>query len=231
MGFIRLQLALLLLLLAGLWSQMSDYLEDAIRNWFKGSAFPTAPTDLLVALYTAAPSDSGGGTEVVTGRGYIRQAVAASAWTSGAAGSGQISNTNTVAFPAGSGGGYGTVTHFGVFDDNAVSGGGNTTLAADPALGATNFKVTAITNFAVGDWVRIDTGANREYRRITAVGTAGSGGTGIDIDGATTIDHANGVAFVEVGNLLMWNALGASKTINDGDIAQFAAGQLSLTFA
>lgn len=212
-------------------SQMSDYLEDAIRNWHKGTAFPTAPTDLLLALFTAAPSDSGGGTEVVTGVGYLRKPmVAATEWTSGAAGTGQIQNTNAVAFAAASGS-WGTITHFGVYDDNPVAGGGNTTLAADPALGATNFKVTAVTNFAVGDWVRIDTGANREYRRITAVGTSGSGGTGIDVDGATTIDHANGVAFVEVGNLLMWNALGASKTVGASDVVQYAAGALSLTWS
>lgn len=212
-------------------SQMSDYLEDAIRNYFKGSAFPAAPSDILLALYTAAPSDSGGGTEVTTGVGYIRKNMVASTdWTSGAAGSGQIQNTSAVAFAAATGS-WGTVTHFGVFDDLAVTGGGSTTLAADPALGATNFKVTAVTNFAVGDWVKIDTGGNREYRKITAVGTSGSGGTGIDVDGAAGIDHANGVAFVEVGNLLMWNALGASKAVGNGDVVQFAAGALSLTFA
>lgn len=211
-------------------SQMSDYLEDAIRNYFKGTAFPAVPTDLLIALYTAAPSDSGGGTEVTTGVGYWRAAMPASGWTSGAAGTGQISNTAAITFPTASGS-WGTVTHFGVFDDLAVAGGGSTTLAADPALGATNFKVTAVTNFAVGDWVRIDSGANREYRKITAVGTSGSGGTGIDVDGATTIDHANGVAFVEVGNLLMWNTLGSSKAVGASDVVQFAAGQLALTFA
>lgn len=213
-------------------SQMSDYLEDAIRNYFKAVAFPAVPTDLLIALYTAAPSDSGGGTEVTTGVGYIRAALGAAAgWTSGGAGSGSLSNTGAIVFPTATGAGWGTVTHVGVYDDLAVTGGGSTTLAADPALGATNFKVTAVTNFAVGDWVRIDSGANREYRKITAVGTAGAGGTGIDVDGAAAIDHANGVAFVEVGNLLMWGALTASKAVGAGDVFQFAAGQLALTFA
>lgn len=211
-------------------SQMSDYLEDAIRNYFKGTTFPAVPVDVLIAAYTAAPSDSGGGTEVTTGVGYWRAAMAVSGWTSGSAGSGQISNTAAITFPTASGS-WGTVTHFGVFDDLAIAGGGSTTLAADPALGATNFKVTAVTNFNVGDWVRIDTGGNKEYRKITAVGTSGSGGTGIDVDGATTIDHANGVAFVEVGNLLMWGALAASKAVGASDVLQFAAGQLQLTFA
>jgi hypothetical protein len=64
-----------------------------------------------VALYTAAPSDSGGGTEVSTG-GYARQAV-----TFGAASSpgGTTSNTGAVSFTA-SGANYGTVTHIGIFD-------------------------------------------------------------------------------------------------------------------
>lgn len=211
-------------------SQMSDYLEDAIRNYFKGSAFPAVPTDLLIALYTAAPSDSGGGTEVTTGVGYWRAALAASGWTSGAAGGGSISNTGAITFPTASGS-WGTITHVGVFDDLAIAGGGSTTLAADPALGATNFKFTAVTNFAVGDWIRIGTAGQREYRRITAVGTAGAGGTGVDVDGATTIDHANAETVVEVGNLLMWGALTASKAVGSGDVFQFAAAQLALTFA
>lgn len=212
-------------------SQMSDYLEDAIRNYLRGTAFPAVPVDLLVALYTAAPSDSGGGTEVTTGVGYYRIGVPVGNWTAGAAGTGQISNTNPITFPAASGAGWGAVTHVGIFDDLAIAGGGNTTLAADPALGATNFRVTAVTNFAVGDWVRIDTAGNREYRKITAVGTAGAGGTGIDVDGATLIDHANGVAFTEVGNLLLQGALAASKTVNASDVLQFAAAALTITFA
>lgn len=213
-------------------SQMTDYLEDAIRNYFKGTTFPAVPTDLLVGLYTAAPSDTGGGTEVTTGVGYYRMPiVAASGWTSGSAGTGSISNTSTITFPTASGGGWGSVTHAMVFDDLAIAGGGSTTLAADPALGATNFKFTAVTNFNVGDWIRIGTGAQREYRKITAVGTAGSGGTGVDVDGATLIDHANAETVVEIGNPLMWGALTASKTVNASDIFQIAAGALVLTFA
>jgi hypothetical protein len=211
-------------------SQMSDYLEDAIRNYFKGTTFPAAPAFEQIALYTAAPSDSGGGTEVASAVGYYRVPIAVGGWTSGGAGTGSISNTGAITFPAATGS-WGTVTHFGVFDDLAIAGGGSTTLAADPALGATNFKVTAVTNFNVGDWVKIDTGANTEFRKITAVGTSGSGGTGIDVDSATTIDHANGVGFVEAGNLLMWAALGASKAVATSDVVQFAAGQLSLSFA
>ena len=44
-------------------SGFSDYLEDKVLDHvFGGNAF-TAPTTLHVALYTSAPTDTGGGTE------------------------------------------------------------------------------------------------------------------------------------------------------------------------
>lgn len=126
-------------------SQMSDYLEDAIRNWFKGTAFPSAPANTYVALFTAAPSDSGGGTEV-SGNAYARQAIASSGWTSGAAGTGQIQNTSAVTFPAATPSGWGTVTHFGLFD---ASSAGN--LLMHGALGASKtVAANDVVQFAAG---------------------------------------------------------------------------------
>ena len=50
----------------------SDYLEDKVlEHVFGGNAF-TAPSTLYVALFTVAPSDTGGGTEV-SGGAYARQ--------------------------------------------------------------------------------------------------------------------------------------------------------------
>src|SRR4029079_6914327 len=97
-------------------SQMSDYLEDAIKEWFRGTAFPAATGSLYAALFTAAPSDSGGGTEV-SGNAYARVALskAAGTWTAGWAGSGQISNTAAITFPTATGS-WGTITHMGIFD-------------------------------------------------------------------------------------------------------------------
>lgn len=96
---------------------LSDYAEKLLLDWAMTTGSATRPTSWFVALYTAAPSDSGGGTEVSTG-GYSRQSV-----TFGAASSpgGTTSNTNTVSFTA-SGANYGTVTHIGIFDN---SSGGN----------------------------------------------------------------------------------------------------------
>ena len=73
----------------------------------------TRPTAWHIALYTAAPSDTGGGTEV-TGGAYARQSVAFTVSGNTA------SNSASVEYPTATAG-YGTVTHVGVFD--AASGG------------------------------------------------------------------------------------------------------------
>ena len=55
--------------------EFSDYLENkVVGHVFGGSAY-TAPSTLYVALYTSAPSDTGGGTEV-SGGAYARQTAA-----------------------------------------------------------------------------------------------------------------------------------------------------------
>lgn len=95
-------------------SALADYAENLVLDWLMTTGSATRPTSWYVALYTAAPSDSGGGTEV-TGGGYARQSV-----TFGAASGGTCSNTNQVSFTA-SGADYGTVSHVAIHD--AVSGG------------------------------------------------------------------------------------------------------------
>ena len=96
---------------------LSDYAEKLLLDWMMTSGSATRPTAWYVALYTAAPSDSGGGTEVSTG-GYARQSVTFDAATSPG---GTTSNSADVSFTA-VGGNYGTVTHMGIFD---ASTGGN----------------------------------------------------------------------------------------------------------
>lgn len=92
-------------------SALSDYSEKLLLDWMMTAGSATRPTAWYVALYTAAPSDSGGGTEV-SGSGYSRQSVAfAAASTPG----GTTSNSGAVSFTA-SGGSWGTVTHIGIFD-------------------------------------------------------------------------------------------------------------------
>jgi hypothetical protein len=43
-------------------SALSDYSEKLLLDWLMTSGSETRPTACYVALYTAAPSDSGGGT-------------------------------------------------------------------------------------------------------------------------------------------------------------------------
>lgn len=107
-------------------SAMSDYLENKlVDHIFRGQTF-TSPANLYVALFTAAPSDSGGGTEV-SGNGYTRVTVSSSLanWagtqsagstTASSGTGGATSNNGAITFPTPTGAGWGTVTHFGIFD-------------------------------------------------------------------------------------------------------------------
>ena len=88
---------------------LSDYAEKLLLDWAMTTGSATRPTAWYVALYTAAPSDSGGGTEVSTG-GYSRQSVTFDAASSPG---GTTSNNNVVSFTA-SGANFGTVTHIGI---------------------------------------------------------------------------------------------------------------------
>jgi len=62
---------------------LSNYLEDKLIDHFLGTTTYTKPTTVYVALYTVAPSDAGGGTQV-TGGSYARQAATFAASSSGA---------------------------------------------------------------------------------------------------------------------------------------------------
>lgn len=53
---------------------LSRYLKAALLEEAFGAAAFTAPATLYLALYTVAPTDNGGGTEV-TGGSYARKAV------------------------------------------------------------------------------------------------------------------------------------------------------------
>lgn len=94
----------------------SDYLENAALNHFFRNVSTSSPATVYCALFTAAPADSGGGTEV-TGGSYARTAITFGAPSP----AGTISNSAAVTFPTATAG-WGTVTHFAVFD---ASSGGN----------------------------------------------------------------------------------------------------------
>ena len=86
----------------------TNFLETEILDHvFAGAAY-TAPTTKYLALFTGAPGETGGGTEV-SGGGYARQTVAFT--TSG----NTTSNNAAVEYPTATAN-YGTVTHVAVFD-------------------------------------------------------------------------------------------------------------------
>lgn len=87
----------------------SDYLENEILDHIFTATGYTRPST-YVALYTAAPTDAGGGTEV-TGGSYAR--VQVTAWD--AASGGATANTNAITFPTASAS-WGTVVAFGIHD-------------------------------------------------------------------------------------------------------------------
>jgi hypothetical protein len=62
---------------------LTNYLENKLIDHFLGTASYTMPADVYVALFTVAPSDAGGGTEV-TGGSYARQIATFSSASSGA---------------------------------------------------------------------------------------------------------------------------------------------------
>lgn len=98
----------------------SDYLENKILGHLfnNNSADFTPGGTLYVALFTAAPADSGGGTEV-SGNAYARVAVTNTSASWGLSGA-TISNLAAITFAAPSPSAWGTVTHFGIYDASSA---------------------------------------------------------------------------------------------------------------
>ena len=86
----------------------TNFLETEILDHVFGGNAYTAPSNLYLGLYTATPSDTGGGTEL-SGSGYARLAMAMSV-------SGNLATNSAAEEFATATGRWGTVTHVGVFD-------------------------------------------------------------------------------------------------------------------
>lgn len=109
---------------------LSDYLENALLNHILRAVIYTSPSNLYLGLFNASPADDDSATEV-SGFGYAREEV-----TFAAASGGSISNDAQIDFGAPSGGDWGTVSHFGLYD---ASSGGNLLIHGS----LTTAKVTA----------------------------------------------------------------------------------------
>ena len=93
-------------------SSFTDYTENLVLNWLLTTNSATRPTAWYVGLFTAAPSDTGGGTEV-SGNGYARKATGTMTITGTAT---TATNAAAIEFAAASGGNWGTLTHAAIFD-------------------------------------------------------------------------------------------------------------------
>lgn len=95
-------------------AEFSDYLENKLLDHVLNNASFTSPTTTYVGLYTAAPDDTGGGTEV-SGGSYARQELSVST-----ASGGVVTSDADIEFPQATGN-WGTVVAVGIFD--AVTSG------------------------------------------------------------------------------------------------------------
>lgn len=93
-------------------ASFSDYSENLVLNFLFTTNAATRPTAWYVGLFTGAPGEAGGGTEV-TGSGYARK-VTGTITVSGTATT--ATNAAAIEFDPASGGNWGTITHAAIFD-------------------------------------------------------------------------------------------------------------------
>jgi hypothetical protein len=93
-------------------SSFSDYTENLVLTYLFTTGAATRPTAWYVGLFTAAPSDTGGGTEV-SGNAYARVVTGT---ISGSGTATTFSNAAAIEFAAASGGNWGTIGWAGIFD-------------------------------------------------------------------------------------------------------------------
>lgn len=126
----------------------SQYLENALLNWLKGTTFPATLANTYVALYTTNPSDDAGtGAVEVSGNSYARVAIASSGWAalSGAPSApDQTSNSGTVTFATPTGN-WGTITGVGIYD---ASSAGN--LLWWNSISSQTVNTGVVASFAIG---------------------------------------------------------------------------------
>ena len=113
-------------------------LETRVLQWALTNGSVTRPTAWWVGLFTAAPGEAGGGTEV-SGNAYTREAVTFTV-------SGNLATNNAaIEWPTATGT-WGTITHIAVFDAETS---GNMLVYA---------SLTSSKTIAVGDVLRIPSG-------------------------------------------------------------------------
>lgn len=118
----------------------SNTAENLVLEWLLTTNAVSRPTTWYLAVYTAAPSDTGGGTEV-SGFGYARQAITFSAPTAGT-----LSNNVAVEFDC-AGGNWGSITHWAVHTDISA----DSILVYDAMVTPKTINDGDTLRFAIGD--------------------------------------------------------------------------------
>ena len=117
---------------------LTNTFETTTLTWLLTASSATRPTAWYIGLFTVAPTDAGGGTEV-SGVSYVRKAVTFTVTGDTA------SNSAAVEWPV-AGGSWGTITDLAIFD--AVTAGNMIGYAT----------LTAAKIIATGDVFRIPLG-------------------------------------------------------------------------
>ena len=117
---------------------LTNTFETTTLTWLLTASSATRPTAWYIGLFTVAPTDAGGGTEV-SGVSYVRKAVTFTVTGDTA------SNSAAVEWPV-AGGSWGTITDLAIFD--AVTAGNMIGYAS----------LTAAKIIATGDVFRIPLG-------------------------------------------------------------------------
>jgi hypothetical protein len=139
-------------------AMLSNYVENKILDWLLRAQTYTPVATVYVALFTAAPTAAGGGTEV-SGGAYARVGVtsALTAWagtqsagsTVASTGTGGVtSNNSTINFGTTTAS-WGTVTSFALFDastaGNLIIFGNLTTSLSCPSGATVSFSAASLT--------------------------------------------------------------------------------------
>lgn len=111
---------------------LSDYLENAVLNWLRGTAMPTAPTTVYLSLHTGDPGETGANEHGATA-GYVRRACALTAPPS------PVTNSAVIEYPQATVNYSAAITFAGLWD--ALSAGN---FLAGGALGASRTITTGI---------------------------------------------------------------------------------------
>lgn len=118
---------------------LTDYAEVQLHKWLLNLTPDYTPGVTKLALYTAPPGETGGGTEV-TGGAYARQTIT---WGAPTSGTGAVTNSADVVFPTATAS-WGTITDGAIWDNAGTNMLWYGPLAASKTIGNGDvFKVLA----------------------------------------------------------------------------------------